>query len=375
MFRIPGFNKNYFLGVDFGTSLIKIVELEYKNGSVFLSNYGWIEISPKKKALDFEVKDESDGNLEKSQLLKKLIEEMEIKSKNAYLSMGSFKGLSTMITVTDIHEDDLDHIIRAEASKYIPVSLDEVYLSSDIVSRRTEKSDVSSSSSRKFLGKKEKEIMDVLLVAAPKDDVHKHERIVENSGLKVSSLELDIFSVARSLVGDDLGKFLIIDVGAKITNIILVDKGVIRINRNISVGGDEITKNIASNLNVSWERAEEFKKNNTYLKEDGKNIVLPILNLIAKEAKRVAELVSIGNNLSKPLDKIILTGGGSHIAGIVDIFKNTLDCDIAIGNPFEKIIIENDKIRENIASLAPNLSVAAGLAIKGVESFKKKVKI
>ncbi|KKP67746.1 MAG: Type IV pilus assembly protein PilM [Candidatus Moranbacteria bacterium GW2011_GWE1_35_17] len=372
MFSIPGINKNYSLGVDFGTSSIKIVELEYKNGSSFLSNYGWIEIPQKKKVSDFEIKNDSDEEIEKIQLLKKLIEEMGIKSKSAYIAMGSFKGLSAMISVNDIHEDNLDDVIRAEASKYIPVSLDEVYLSSDIVSKRIEKNDNGSVAGKKFLRKKEKEVVDVLLVAAPKDDVHRYERIVEGSGLKVASLELDIFSATRSLVGDDLGKFLIIDIGAKITNIILVDKGVIRVNRNINVGGDEITKNIASNLNVSWDRAEEFKKKNNYLKEEGKAIVLPILNLIAKEAKRLVELVSVGNNLSKPLDKVILVGGGSDVLGIVDIFKETLGDGVVMGNPFEKVIIESDIIKTNIANISPKFSVATGLAIKGAEIYRKK---
>lgn len=372
MFSIPGFNKSYFLGIDFGTSSIKIVELQYKNGSSFLSNYGWIEIPRKKKASNFEIKNESEDETEKIQLLKKLLGEMGIKSRDAYISMGSFKGLSTMISVTDIHENDLDDVIRAEANKYIPVSLDEVYLSSDIVSTRIEKNEKGSVAGKKFLGKGEKEILDVLLVAAPKDDVHKYERIVEESGLKVASLELDIFSVVRSLVGDDLGKFLVVDIGAKISNIILVDKGVIRINRNINVGGDEITKNIASNLNVSWDRAEEFKKKNDYLKEEGKSIVLPVLNLIAKESKRLIELVSVGNNLSKPLDKVILIGGGSDVPGIIDVFKDSLNNNIVMGNPFEKIIIEDDAVKLNIGNVLSKFSVAVGLAIKGIENYKNK---
>ncbi|MFA6183782.1 MAG: type IV pilus assembly protein PilM [Parcubacteria group bacterium] len=374
MFRFPRLNKNYFLGVDFGTSSIKIVELEYKNGNTYLSNYGWIEIPQKKKMGDFEIKNDSSDDEEKVYLLKKIIGEMNVKSKDAYLSMGSFRGLSALITVNDIHEDDLDSVIRSEASKYIPVSLDEVYLSSDIVSKKlVEKNEHANVSGPKVLGKKEKEILEVLLVAAPKEDVHRYEQIVEKSGLRVESFELDIFSAVRSLVGDDLGKFIIVDIGAKITNIILVDKGVIRINRNINVGGDEITKNIASNLNVSWDRAEEFKKKNDYLKEEGKSIVLPILSLIAKEAKRVIELSSSGGSVGKPVDSVVLVGGGSDVPGIVNIFTEMLGNIVTIGNPMNRIVIENDKIKELLTNTAPMFAVATGLAIKGVESHKHKV--
>lgn len=370
MFGINGFNKNYFLGVDFGTSSIKAIELEYKNGSVYLSNYGWIELPPKKKVGEFEIKKDDFDDEENINLLKKLFSEMDIKSNKAYISMGSFRGLSALVTINDMQESAFEEAVRSEASKYIPVSLDEVYLSSDIVSRKSTGTSDEDAPKASFLGKKEKEVLEVLLVAAPKEDVHKYERIIEGCGLSVASFELDIFSVTRALVGDNLGKFLIIDIGAKITNIVLVDKGIVRINRNINIGGDEITKNISTNLNVSWDRAEEFKKKNNYLKEEGKSIVLPILNLIAKEAKRVVELTSAGNNVNKPVDKVILAGGSSNISGAVEIFSEVLGGNVAVGNPLDGILIENDRIKEILPSFASRLSVVKGLAIKGVANHK-----
>lgn len=371
MFGISVFNKNHFVGVDFGTSFIKIVELEYKNGSIYLSNYGWIEIPQKKKMGDFEIRDEFKDVEDKTYLLKKLISALNLKSKSAYLSMGSFKGLTALISVVDVKDGDLDEVIKIEANKYIPVSLDEIYLSSDIVSKRVEKKEEKTGGLTNPADNK-KEVVEVLLVAAPKDDVHKYERIVEGAGLKVASFELDIFSVVRALIGDDLGKFLIVDIGAKITNIILVDKGVIRINRNINVGGDEVTKNIATNLNVSWDRAEEFKKKNNYLKEEGRSIVLPILNLIAKESKRMIELAQSTGGSNKPLDNVIIVGGGADVPGIVEVFSGVLGVPVVIGNPLAKIIIENDKIKDQVIDISPLYAVAVGLALKGVNSLSIK---
>lgn len=371
MFGISVFNKNHFVGVDFGTSFIKIVELEYKNGSIYLSNYGWIETPQKKKMGDFEIRDEFKDVEDKTYLLKKLISALNLKSKSAYLSMGSFKGLTALISVVDVKDGDLDEVIKIEANKYIPVSLDEIYLSSDIVSKRVEKKEEKTGVLPNPADNK-KEVVEVLLVAAPKDDVHKYERIVEGSGLKVASFELDIFSVVRALIGDDLGKFLIVDIGAKITNIILVDKGVIRVNRNINVGGDEVTKNIATNLNVSWDRAEEFKKKNNYLKEEGRSIVLPILNLIAKESKRMIELAQSTGGSNKPLDNVIIVGGGADVPGIVEVFSSVLGVPVVIGNPLAKIIIENDKIKDQVTDISPLYAVAVGLALKGVNSLSIK---
>jgi len=365
MFKFPGLKNNYFLGIDFGTHSIKVVELLYKKSGVYLSNYGWIEIPlNKNKSLTQDEKNKQIG-----EALKKLIDEMRIESTSAHISMGAFKGLSTLIEVSDIEEENIEEIVKAEANKYIPISLDEVYLSWDIVSRKNKK---------KFLEKvkgirnnnKEKKYLEILLVAAPKEEVYKYEKIVNIAGIKVKSLELDIFSLTRALVGDDLGTFLIIDMGAKITNIVLIRKGVIRINRNINVGGDEITKNVMSGLNISWDRAEEFKKKNNYLSGEGKSMLMPVIDTIKKESERVIDL-GLGSNKSK-IDSIIITGGGVDISGIENIFYNSLGLKAKLGNPWKKIIIENDILKKKTSEIVNNLSVATGLALKGVAEYKRK---
>jgi type IV pilus assembly protein PilM len=368
MFNFSGINKNYSLGIDFGTFSIKIVELEKKNGSICLSNYGWIEIPKKKNIGDFGTKINIDEDDKMSSLLKKLCSEMDIKSKEAFISMGSYKGLSALINVSNTDGSDLNDIIRFEAGKYIPVSLDGVYLSSDIVSISDNEGDVSDDKKSKFFSKKLKGNAEVLLVAAPKDDVHTYERIVQASGLKVASFELDIFSVCRSMMGDNLNKFLIVDIGAKITNIIFVAKGIIRINRSINIGGDEITKNIASSLNVSWERAEEFKKNNDYLSAEGKNIILPIISIIAKESRRVIDLNSSADKNDSV--GVIVTGGSSSVPSVVSIFSENVGSPVTIGNPWKNILIENDNLKEEATNIGPMYAVATGLALKGLNVKK-----
>jgi len=368
MFNFPTLNKNYSLGIDFGTFSIKVVELERKNGSIHLSNYGWIEIPKKGNIGEFDSRVVVDDNEKTINVLKKICSELDIKSKEASISMGSYKGLSALININKTEDSNLDEIIRFEAGKYIPVSLDGVYLSSDIVSSSEENLDGKSKKKMLFSNKEASANLEVLLVAAPKEDVHMYEDAVLASGLKVASFELDIFSVLRSIIGDDLGKFLIVDIGAKITNIIFVDKGIIRINRNINIGGDEITKNIASSLNVSWDRAEEFKKNNSYLSAEGKSIIMPIISIIAKESRRVIDL----NNLNKDNDtvSVVITGGSSSISSVVGIFSENIGMPVSIGNPWGNILIENDNIREESLVISPMYAVATGLALKGLMGKK-----
>lgn len=366
MFNFPSLNKNYSLGIDFGTFSIKLVELEKRNGSIYLSNYGWIEIPKKGNIGEFDARVMVDDNEKMINVLKTLCSELDIKSKEASISMGSYKGLSALININKTDDSDLDEIIRFEAGKYIPVSLDGVYLSSDIVSSSSADGD-GGKKKKMFSAKKTNDNLEVLLVAAPKEDVHIYEDVVGQSGLKVASLELDIFSVLRSIIGEDLGKFLIVDIGAKITNIVFVDKGIIRINRNINIGGDEITKNIASSLNVSWDRAEEFKKNNSYLSAEGKNIILPIISIIAKESRRVIDLNSTDKN---DFVNVVVIGGSSSVPSVMSIFSENIGLPVTIGNPWKNILVENDNIRESSLEISPMYAVATGLAMKGLMSKK-----
>ena len=368
MFKFPNFKKNYFLGIDFGTSSIKVVELSYQKGGVYLSNYGWVKL-PLGNNVANSTMTQDDKNKEIENILKKLIGKMDIKSNSAHISIGAFKGLSALVEIFDADKDNMEEIIKAEANKYVPVSLDEVYLSWDIVSRKNKKSVLEKVNNIGKAGKK-KESIEVLLVAASKEDVRKYEKIVNDIDIKVDSLELDIFPAVRSLIGNDLGTFLIIDMGAKITNIILVKKGIIRINRNINVGGNEITKNIMSNMNISWTRAEEFKKKNDYLSGEGIAMLMPIVNTISKEAKRIIEL-GVENNKKDKIDNAIITGGGFDIVGIEKIFLDKLGIRTTVGNPWKKIIIENNKLKEKSLEIATNLSVATGLALKGVKKYKR----
>lgn len=369
MFKFPGFKENYFLGIDFGTSSIKIVELVYKKSGVYLSNYGWVSLPVNNNASRFTMtQDERDKEVANN--LRKLIDKMNIESSSAHISMGAFKGLSTLVEVFGATEDDMDDVIKAEANKYIPVSLDEVYLSWDIVSRQKKES-ILTKIKENGINKQEQEnkSSQILLVAAPKEDVHRYEKIVDGVGLEVDSLELDIFSVVRSLIGNDLGTFLVIDMGAKITNIMLVKKGVITVNRNINVGGNEITKNIMSNLNISWSRAEEFKKRNNYLSGEGKMMIDPVTNIITKEARRIIELDV--NNKKNKIDNVLITGGGIDIVGIDNIFSDKLGIRAMISDPWKKIIIENTKLKNKNTNISSILAVATGLALKGVGSYKR----
>jgi type IV pilus assembly protein PilM len=377
MFNLFGSGKNYSVGIDFGTSAIKIVELSFRNQKTYLENYGWVDlglINPSSviRPIALETKNYYDKKLQK--YLEKLIKSMRLKSKDAYISLPGFSGLVTLINFPAMSDMELEEAIKFEAKKYIPNSLEEVAIDWEIIGEKEIAEKEKKSSQKEDPEKKEPNLKEreVLLVAAPKKEVIRCGSIVKDSGLNVKNIELEIFSLVRSVIGNDSGCFLIVDIGSRMTNIILVEKGMIRVNRNIEGGGSEITKTIAESLNISKQRAEELKKENKELLNNQEmSLTIPVLDMIANESLRTINAFREKRKENSRIDSIILSGGSSKLKGIDQYFYQKIGIQTRIGNPWSKIVY-NEKINPFVEKMETSFSVALGLAFRGIEELKNK---
>ncbi len=375
MFELFKTNKNHFIGVDFGTSSIKVVELSYTNQQTRLENYGLVSLNLEN--FDNKLKTASvEQALNDS--LKKLIVKMKVRPISTYVSIPGFSGLVTIIDLPDMPEAELAKAIQFEAHKYIPSALDEVAMSWEVIERENvtaklpeqdgimAKLKLKNDARNNPAGK-----IKVLLVAAPKKDIEHCDRLVSGVGLEVSAIELETFSIARSLVGENNGTILVVDIGARTTNIILVEKGVIRANRNIDAGGDEITSAIADGMNISKARAEIFKKGEKdILNSKESAIIVPVLDLIVGELRRI--IVAYKEKNSKvAIEALIISGGTSKMKGVAEYFTQALGEKVQIGNPWRSIAIKKETA-PFVKELGGSFSVAIGLALRGVDDYKRK---
>lgn len=347
--------KNRFIGIDFGTSSIKVVEISYGDQKVHLENYGMVD-------LDLSIQD---GGASKStsfeqklnETLKTLLKKMNLTSGAAYVSIPGFSGLITIIDLPEMQNDELSKAIKFEAHKYIPSSLDEVAMSWEII-EHTE--------GDKSMGKRIK----VLLVAAPKRDIERYDRLVSGSLLEVGAIELETFSISRALVGDDPGIYFIIDIGARATNILLVENGIIKVNRNIDAGGSEITNAICDSMSISKQRAEIFKKGDKdFLNTTESALVIPVLELIIGESQRIINAYKEKNKDFK-FNAVMISGGTAKMKGLAEYFSKSLGADVTIGDPWKEIGCD-PMIAPLIKELGGSFSVALGLAMRGVEDYKR----
>jgi type IV pilus assembly protein PilM len=351
--------KNRCLGVDLGTTGIKIVELKKENNLPVFVNYaisydsGALLQSSGLELLDGQAKD----------ILSKVLKEGGFTTKNAAIGIPGFFSLIFFVELPEMPDAEIEQAVKFEAAKYIPTPIEEVSLGWEAIGSVQEKSfegGQPSSQSRK---------MQVMVVSVPKSTTVKYGGIVKSVKLSLKAMEVENFAVARSIIGNDKGTFMIVNIGAKATDFTVVSDGVVRITRNIDVGGAEISRSLASGFGIDLERADKLKKSGRVNLLDPQNdttrLIGPAIGIIIDEMKRLREMYHKKSPLKK-IEKLIFTGGTSKMATLTDYFAREIGMECQIGNPLARIGVDK-KQQAVVEAVSPELAVAIGLAMRGIE--------
>ena len=342
-----GFGKSTFLGVDFGTSSIKAVELAQKENGPVLINCAKVPLQlPEKKAADGRSYDELIALH-----LRALISRMKPASKEVYVAIPAFSGLVTLIDMPEMDEKELDQAIKFEAHKYIPSSLDDLILSWDTVGYWEKQGDRPAT-------------MEILLVAALKKDVGRYQEYLKKANLSMKLLELETFSLVRAIIGEKPGVSLIIDIGARATNLVLVHDGRVKVSRNIDGGGNDLTRTLMESMGITQERAETLKKSQKdFLNTPQSSIIFPVLQTITAEAQRILSAYQ-AKHPEAPVAHAMLSGGTAQLTGLVTYLEKIFKIPVVVGNPWETVRRESSGGFE----IDSSFFVALGLALSGMEN-------
>jgi type IV pilus assembly protein PilM len=340
------------LGIDIGASAVKLVELEKEEGRHKLINYAIFSLEEYLKQRKNQVDSESlkISNQEMAEIIKEMLKEAKIKSRDVYLSAPVYSSFYTLIDFSNMPEKEIEAAIPFEARKYVPVPISEVILDWSIVSPPSNQN-----------------IKQVLLIAVPKKIINDYKQIVRLAGLNLKGIEGETFSLTRALIGNDKSVIILIDNGARSINISIIDDSYIRVTHNLEMGGRKITKTIAQQMNFSFDKAEELKKSLSGSQPvDGKisqlgEIIHSSLGVIVIEIKKIID--SYQNKYNRKIEKCILVGGGIRLFGFSDSLVNKLGLDVSVGDPFVRIIYP-PLLKSILKELGPSLAVAVGLAMR-----------
>jgi type IV pilus assembly protein PilM len=159
----------------------------------------------------------------------------------------------------------------------------------------------------------------------------------------------------------------LVDIGASKMNINVIADGVSVLARDVVVGSSQLTDQLANTLNVEEEEAENIKLGMVSAEENQSTVEEIFLQTCTQwilEIKKAIDLY-MANNPDNPLTLLVLSGGGAKVKGLLEYIKQETGLDVVLFNPFETMIIDEKKIdRQYLDSIAPEMAIAAGLAIR-----------
>jgi type IV pilus assembly protein PilM len=389
-----------YLGIDIGTSSIKMVELENYKNQAKLKTYGYADI-----AINVLSSSIDKNNQIIADYIVDIAQKSNVQTKQVVAALPTFSVFNFIINLPPMPKKDLASAIKWEAKKFIPVPLEEMILDWKILNKKElgkknkkqtpkpekvgdlanpqeeinqsigdVKSDANSARPKAVLQNEDKLVSPkaknnnyrILLTAAPKNLVARYIDIFKRAKFNLLSLETEAFALSRSLIGNDTSTVMIVDIGATTADICIIEDGVPILNRGIDTGGEFITKTIMNSLNVNQERAEQFKRDFGLAGGGFKNVpdvIQKSLNSIINEIKYVFEIYNRQGN--SQIEKIVLTGGSAFLPSLPQYLSELLNMQVIIGDPWDRIVYPLD-LKMILEEVGPRMAASVGLAMRDI---------
>lgn len=337
------------LGIDIGTSGIKIVELKKEGGRVRLVSYGFSEDKASETKSEWKV-----DISRTAKIINKICGKSKIDNRNAVASLPTFSVFSSVISLSNISPKDIPSTVHWEAKKVIPLPLEEMILDWKIIKENGERAENQ--------GKKNTKIF---LTGAPRSLIKRYIDIFKEAEINILSLETETFSLIRVFLGNDKSTVMIAEIGANTTDLVIVENSIPILSRSIDVGGATITKAISNNLNIGIERAEQFKYDLGVGSTDKEDIIpktiIEAISPVINEIRYTLNLFQNKNN--KEVEKIILSGGSSLLPNLANYLMKIFNKNVIVGDPWARVAYPLD-LKPTLDEIGPRMSVAIGLAMR-----------
>ena len=344
------------VGVDIGTASIKVCQVKETRKGLGLVRLGYAPLGPQ-VIVDGQVMD-SGAVVE---TLQKVFHDAKIRQKECALSVSGQSVIIRKITVPMMTEAELEEQIQWEAEQHIPFDIKDVHVDYQVLRRRAEASQ-----------------MDLLLVAAKRDQIEEYAQLARNAKLKPLVCDIDAFTVqnlfeySRTLPQDQT--IALINVGASLSSLNIIANGVSAFTREIANGGNGITEEIQRTLNVPHDQAEAYKCGGSASADDPTRA-----GMVPQQVVQVIEAVSdtIAAEIQRSLDffmatsgegeisRIYVTGGSANLAALARAIERRARVTVETWSPVEKLTIEAKEVNPVLLQTrAAQLSVALGLSLR-----------
>jgi len=333
-------------GIDIGSKTIKIVELE-KEGKTFKLKGAGI-IGYKGNSIEHMKTDQELAGL--SGVLMKLYKEAKISSNEVAIALPESQVFTRVIKFPQLTEQEISSAIKWEAEQYIPIPINEAIIQHQILNQ-------GQTSSIKGVS--------VLLIAAARTLVERYVKVVQMAKLTPIFVETELMSLTRSLAPKDQAA-LILDFGARSTDIAIAKNGSLVFSRSIPTGGEALTRAVAQGLGIEQAQAEQYKKTYGFspaqLEGKIKNALDPVFRAVVDEVKKAIHFYRTEEGGDVPKSAII-AGGTAGLPQMISVLTSALGIEVRIANPFEKINIPEEE-KKKVSPYAPLYAISVGLSLR-----------
>jgi type IV pilus assembly protein PilM len=341
------------VGVDIGSSSLKVVQLRKERGVAVLETYGELSLGPYGGV---EVGQATNLPAAKvGETLADLLREAKVTTADAGVSIPFSRTLLTLVELPR-RSDPAEQrtVIELEARKYIPVPVSEVQLDWFMLPPEE--------------GVTPADKVSVLLVAVHNDELSLLQNAVNGARLAASFYEIELFSTIRAVVDEPAAPVLVLDIGASATKAYVVERGVIALSHNIPQGGQNVTRAMASAHGLTVSRAEELKKQYGFGAPADAGYAAKTLEVafsrILDQARRVLTQYEAAHR--KAVKQVLLTGGGGVTRGLGAFAQGVFSIPVLVADPFKKTQAPAF-MRPVLEEIGPEFAVAVGLALRKLD--------
>ncbi len=336
------------VGIDIGSSSVKLVQLSEQKGNYQLRNVGILPL-PSEAIVDNSLMDTTSI----VETIKDLMKSLGSRAQEAVCSISGNSVIIRKISLPAMTPEELEDQIAWEAEQYIPFDINDVNLDFEILD-----TDLSAS------GK-----MTVLLVASKKEIINEYVSVFNEAGLKLVVVDVDSFAVQNifemNYSPPENEVIALVNIGASIMNMNVVKGGVSLFTRDVQMGGNLYTEEIQRQFSFSSKDAEKCKITGECPdKEKLKDTISRVNDTLSLEINRSLDFYnSTAEDLK--IGKIFLSGGGSKTSMLSESLSQRLGLPVELLNPLQKISFsEKEFDPEYLQEIAPLIAVAAGLAMR-----------
>lgn len=345
-----GKSKN-LVGLDIGSSGVKLVELKPGKGETFKLVRAGIETLSPEAIVDGAIMDSSLV----VEAIKRLAMSLNVKNENFGTSLSGHSVIIKKINLPRMTESELAESIRWEAEQYVPFDINDVNLDYVVLEGGA------------------RDGMDVLLVAVKKDKISEYTGVISQAGKTAALVDVDAFAVQNAYEANyslTPGRVVaLVNIGASVTNVNVLSGLNSIFWRDISFGGNQYTDSLQKEFSLSFEQAEALKRGEK-VGEHTLATALPLLQSVsqdmAQELQKTFDFFSATTSTDK-IDEIVLSGGSARVVNLDAHLKDRFAIPVEIMNPFRQIETSGSGLSDEwISENAPRLTIAVGLALRQV---------